>query len=332
MAASREAGRPYTVSEFNQPYPNRQAAELDPLLAAFGAFQGWDSIMHFAYSHGRGWDNPTPGSFDINGDWTKWPNLGQSAWLFRSGAIAAGTSPVEIAVSKETRMQFTRQRKLSAYQAFLGANGIDPALAFVHPIGLRAAEKPLVQAEAPSSPYRSDTGELVYDKMGRTYVIRAAKAAAAIGYFTKAEAGAMDVELVVSDHGFATIVLTSLDDRPLSQSRRMLLSTPGYTLGAGQKLGLYAGMKDWWTFPAELGSAKPSVDRVAKSPVLMERVESYVTLHTSSNSLAVYPLDGAGGRLAALPSKDVVHCTVGFRVHLQAEGQTLAPWYEWVTQ
>jgi hypothetical protein len=38
MAASREAGRPYTVSEFNQPYPNRQAAELDPVLAAFGAF------------------------------------------------------------------------------------------------------------------------------------------------------------------------------------------------------------------------------------------------------------------------------------------------------
>ena len=53
MAVSRETGRPYTVSEFNQPYPNRQAAELDPTLAAFGAFQDWDAIMHFAYSHGR---------------------------------------------------------------------------------------------------------------------------------------------------------------------------------------------------------------------------------------------------------------------------------------
>src|SRR5450759_6042098 len=66
--ASREAGRPYTVSEFNQPFPNRQAAELDPVLAAFGAFQGWESIMHFAYSHGRSCDAAGPSSFDINGD------------------------------------------------------------------------------------------------------------------------------------------------------------------------------------------------------------------------------------------------------------------------
>src|ERR1035437_4212256 len=36
MAVSRAAGRPRTVSEFTQPYPNRQAAELDPVLAAFG--------------------------------------------------------------------------------------------------------------------------------------------------------------------------------------------------------------------------------------------------------------------------------------------------------
>ena len=256
MAASREAGRPYTVSEYNQPYPNRQAAELDPVLAAFGAFQGWDAIMHFAYSHGRSWDDPTPSSFDINGDWTKWPNVGQSAWLFRSGAIAAGKSPVEIPVSREVRMQFTRERRLNAIGTFLGANGVDPALAFVHPIGIRAAEKPIGKLAPPAAPYTSDTGELVYDKAGRTYIIRAAKAAGAVGYFRKIEAGAMDVELVASDHGFATILLTALDDRPLAQSRRMLLSTPGYTLGTGQKLALYADTKDWWTFPPEPGSTQ----------------------------------------------------------------------------
>jgi hypothetical protein len=33
MAWAREAGRPYTVSEFNQPWPNTHGAELDPSLA-----------------------------------------------------------------------------------------------------------------------------------------------------------------------------------------------------------------------------------------------------------------------------------------------------------
>ena len=332
MAASREAGRPYTVSEFNQPYPNRQAAELDPVLAAFGAFQGWDSIMHFAYSHGRAWDNAAPESFDINGDWTKWPNVGQSAWLFRSGAIAAGTSPVEIPVSKEVRMQFTRERRLGSISVFLGANGVDPALAFVHPIGIRMAERPLEKLAPPVAPYTSDTGELVYDKAGRTYIIRAAKAAGAVGYFRQAEAGAMDVELVANDHGFATILLTALDNLPLVQSHRMLLSTPGYTLGSGQKLALYADTKDWWTFPPEPGSSKPAAGRSAKPPILMERVESYVTLRTSAKRLTVYPLDGAGQRMAALGAKDIVRGDGTFRIHLQADGQALAPWYELVTE
>src|ERR1035437_8883901 len=90
--------------------------------------------------------------------------------------------------------------------------------------------------DRPRKVARGDTGHLVYDKAVRTYIIRAAKAAGAVGYFRKAETGAMDVELVANDHGFATILLTALDNRPLAQSRRMLLSTPGYTLGTGQKL------------------------------------------------------------------------------------------------
>jgi hypothetical protein len=74
-------------------------------------------------------------------------------------------------------MQFTRERKLNAFSTFLGANGVDPALAFVHPIGIRMAEKPIEKLAPLAAPYTSDTGELVYDKAGRTYIIRAAKAA-----------------------------------------------------------------------------------------------------------------------------------------------------------
>ena len=82
---------------------------------------------------------------------------------------------MEISVSKEVRMQFTREKKLNAFNIFLGANGVDPALAFVHPIGIRIAEKPIEKSAPPGAPYTSDTGELVYDKAGRTYIIRAAK-------------------------------------------------------------------------------------------------------------------------------------------------------------
>jgi hypothetical protein len=137
MAIARQAGRPYTVSEYNQPWPNTYAAEIDTTLAVFGAFQDWDSIMHFAYSHGRGWDDGVPNGFNINGDWTKFATLGQAAWLFRSDAIRAGVEPLRIPVSAGQRLRATREKRNGAIGGFLtSVFGFDPNSVFVHRIEL----------------------------------------------------------------------------------------------------------------------------------------------------------------------------------------------------
>src|SRR5258708_32290494 len=93
--------------------------------------------MHFAYSHGRNWDDNVPNGFNINGDWTKFPIVGQSAWLFRSEAIAVGSAPVEIAVRVDLRLRAGREKRNGNISAFLSAaTGYDPAVAFVHPVRL----------------------------------------------------------------------------------------------------------------------------------------------------------------------------------------------------
>jgi hypothetical protein len=211
IAAAREAGRPYTVSEFNQPWPNRQAAEIDPTLAAFGAFQDWDAIVHFAYSHSRGWENPVPSGFDVNSDWTKWPNIGQSAWLFRTG-VTPGKTPVRVPVSRAMRLEFTKARRMSQVAPFLKAAGFDPAVALQHPVSIERRENAdLSRLTAPAS-YRADTGELAYDEPNKLFTIAASQAAGVFGFTggRKVTAGAIDVELAPSARGFATILLTAL--------------------------------------------------------------------------------------------------------------------------
>ena len=348
-AAARQAGRPYTVSEFNQPWPNTHAAEIDVTLAAFGAFQDWDSIMHFAYSHGRTWDAGVPNGFNINGDWTKFPNFGQAAWLFRSGAIQAGREPVELPVSSALRLQAGREKRNGNISSFLADRlGYDPATAFAHPVRVRREEDvPLAlpkvgripQAPA-AAPYESDTGELTYDRDRKLFLIHAPMAAGVVGFAgpQKISAGAIDVELAPSTSGFAAIVLTSLDQQPLANSARLLLSTPGYTLrsqpGADpprpQALVNYPGTVDWWTLEPD-SPPKPSGDlNGGIRPVWMQRVESYVTLRTSASKLTVYPLDGNGARMT--PLADVEPLDNGFRIHFQADGQSLSPWYELVAE
>ena len=348
MAAAREAGKPYTVSEFNQPGPNRQAAEIDATLAAFGAFQDWDSIMHFAYEHGRNWDTKAPSGFNINGDWTKFPNLGQSAWLFRRGVIQAGKARITIPVSQELRLKAGREKRVGAIAPFLAAaTGYDPAVALLHPVSLAKAEdKALPQAaKGPlTSPFRSDTGELVYDRDKKILTIQAPKAAGVFGFLganNKVTAGALDVELEPAARGFAALLVTPLDERTLRDSRRLLLSIPGYTLRTQpgsdpprpQSFIPYGGAQDWWTVEPDPNSGKPSGNlNGGLPPVWMERVECFVTLRSKARRLAVYPLDGAGARLAALGADAVQRVKGGFRVHLQGEGQALAPWYELVKE
>ena len=173
VAAARVAGLPYTISEFNQPWPNRQAAEIDPTLAAFAAFQDWDGLVHFAYAHGRDWETAVPNGFNVNGDWSKFVNIGQSAWLFRTGAVRTGQNPVAIAVTPEMQLRFGREKRAGAIAAFLNAAaGFDPAIALVHPVGLKKQPAAGAATQPVKAPYRSDTGELLYDPAAKLYVIR----------------------------------------------------------------------------------------------------------------------------------------------------------------
>ena len=368
MAVYREAGRPYTVSEFNQPYPNRQGAEIDPTLAIFGAFQDWDSIMHFAYSHGRNWDEPAPSSFDLNGDWQKWPLAGQSAWLFRSGVIRPAEALVEIPLSREMKLQATRERKQRNFAEFLQqAAGVAPQLALLHRVAVAHADRvpqrarrsqPRVRLhqagaaassareaagagdEIPRSPFEADTGQWTYDEEARRMVLHDERAAGVFGYVRPGEAvsaGDLELTLAESARGFVTLLATPLDGKPLRESGRILLSVPGYVRGTQpgtqparpKELVPYEGAKDWWTLEKDPGfEDRPSGARDAERPVWMERVECRVTLKASARGLRVFPLGPAGERLAPLPDSHVRAVPGGFEIHLQADGQQFSPWYE----
>lgn len=346
MAVARQFGRPYTVSEFNQPWPNTYAAEIDPTLAAFAVFQDWDSIMHFAYSHGPNWDDGVPNGFNLNGDWTKFPNVGQSAWLFRSGALQSGNEPIDIPVSRELQLRAAREKRNGNIVGFLStATGFKSANVFIHPVAMvRDEERALTETvkSEPPSPYSSDTGEITYDPNRKLFLIHASMAAGVFGFAgrEKASAGAIDVELSPAARGFCSILLTPLDHRRLADSAHLLLSVAGSTLRSQpgvapsrpQRVVNYGTATDWWTLETEPGfSSKPSGNlNGGVQPVWMERVEAYVTLRTSAIRLTLYPLDGAGQRLLPLGDSDIERINGGYRIRLQ--GQAASPWYEIVAE
>ncbi len=343
VAAARRAGRPYTVSEFNQNWPNRQAAELDPTIAAFGAFQDWNALMHFAYAHAAHWDLEAPSGFDLVSDHTKLVAFGQAAWLFRSGAIRPGQQRIEIPVPLELRLAAARARRIRDLPEFFQERlGLAPETIFVHPVGLvmnDTGELPDSARQRPEAPYRADTGELSFDPARRLLLIHAPLAAGVFGFagYERVAAGDIELELAPSSRGFAAVLVTALDGQPICESGRLLVTTPGHTLRSKsgteppepQRLVLYPGTKDWWTLePDPEEPARPSGSRSGgHGPVWMERIESRLTVRTSAGRVAVYPLDRAGARGEPLEKRFVSAVPGGFAIHFHAEGQQPAPWY-----
>lgn len=325
-AFARQAGKPYTVSEFNQPYPNRQAAEIDPTFAAFAAFQDWDGVMHFAYEHGRSWDRNAPSGFNLNGDFSKLAAFGQAGYLFRKGLVRPAEREFVVPLPRSLREKATAERMQFRLANFFETLGIDPNLAFARRIAVDPTVEITPQGEKSQPPYRAENGGISYDPLRQLFLIHAEQAAGAFGFLLEepATAGPVTFSLAPGARGFASLLLTALDGKPLQESARLLLTNPGFTLGENQKLIPYKKDPSWFTLAPE-NPERPSSPYGAAPPVVMEHVPAIVTLKSKLRAISVYPLDATGKRLTPLP---VEKTPQGYRFRLTAD----TPWYEITTE
>ncbi|MGA2183667.1 MAG: hypothetical protein ABSH47_11615 [Bryobacteraceae bacterium] len=349
MAWSREAGRPYTVSEFNQPWPNTHGAEIDASIAAFASFQDWDAIMHFDYSGARNWDTPSPAAFDANGDWTKSPLMGQSAWIFRTYALTPGPTVLNVPVPAAQRVQATANSQ-SPMQWVASVLGVPQQVAFTERVQLvKDSTDPL------QLPQASGTGELTFDPENKLLYLHAAKVAGVIGNIgtgSTRTSGPIDVQLAPAAQGFASVLVTTLDNKPVASSGRLLISVPGYArralpapgdrapdaaTAAPQVLVNYLGDPAWWTIDPRnavptwggwVGRSPPAGNMDGGySPTFMQRVECWLTLRTKSTAISVAALDGAGNIAGTLPASEIQAVDGGFRIHLNGDEQAMSPWF-----
>ena len=343
----RDLSKPYVISEFNQPWPNRKAAEIIPETAAMAARQGWSAIMFYDYSHTRDYGSNVPREFSLTGDVTKLIQLGQVAWLYRSGAIPPIGNPLDIKISSQLMVQSEQDRVLGEVSDFLQKRaGVDPAAAFTREVGITTSRE-TVQSAEPSALTRS--GETTFDTEHHRLVINETAVKGVVGTFTpgtRQDFGSFRIEMPQSSNGFVSILLSSRDGQPIATSRRLLLTVPGYTLGSlpnasspqTQQLVPYRPMLDQWVnhprdmlkgkpkWQLEATPQEPASQIVVHGPLCMQRVAPSIYFETADRPAVVFPLDAAGKRLPPLSVSNVEKSKNGLTIQLQA-GRP-APWYE----
>lgn len=305
------AGKPYTVSETNHPFPNEWASEGIPLLAAYGSLQDWDAIVMYTFEPklAADWKPYVGDPFDISLDPVRMTEMATGALTFLRGDVRAARQTVTRTYSPE---QVLASRLLPRTEQPYFTPGFPLALPLEHAVRIRSLDGPPTApiATRDQNPIVSDTGELSWktsEGKNGLVTVETGRTEALIG-FVAANPTVLHNLSATLDNKFSTLVLSSLDGRPLDRCTKMLLTAGSRVANTGMK----------WN------DTRTRVLNQGGSPSLIEPVTGTVTLHNIAKAagVAVSALDGAGNPIGAPRAAAKTAAGWEFRI-----GEPATTWY-----
>jgi hypothetical protein len=288
------AGKPYTVSEINEPFPNDYAAEQIPILASYAALQDWDGIFWYTFEPKKDpdWKPYVGDPFDISLDPVRMTQLAAGALLFARGDVTAAKETFARSYSRD---QVNASGRLGRTEAPYFTPGFPLSLPLMHGsrIGSLDGAPTATFPAAGDAPYVSDTKELVW-KPG-VVTVDAAKSQAAIGFLKDNPVSLRHLAAHLETE-FAAVILCAVDDRPIERSVRMLL-TAGSTV-------------------ANTNNGPPSTIRNVRGDLVLRNL-------AGARRVTISALDGSGARMGTPAAAEKT--PEGWRVKL---GETVTSWYE----
>ena len=311
LARSAVAGKPYTVSEVNHPFPNDYASEGIPILAAYAALQDWDGVFWYTLEHDppAEWRPRLGGHFDLRPDPLKMAQLAAGALLF----LRADVAPARAAhLRSYTAAQALDSLRLPHEERPFFTPGFDLTL----PLRMRVRIRGLdggpsdVAPAAPAGPIASDTGELVWRHGAKgtgLVTLDAPRAQAIVGFPPREGTRLSHLEARV-ENAFAALTLGALDAEPIARSSRLLLVAATRVSNTGQ----------------EWNATRTGLDAWGTAPVRVEPVRGRVTLRrlTGARRVVARPLDAAGEPSG--PALEGLATADGWQLDL---GDAPAGWY-----
>jgi hypothetical protein len=314
LSRSAIAGKPYTVSEVNNPFPNDYAGEGIPILAAYAGLQDWDGIFWYTFEpkSDPAWKPYVGDAFDISLDPVKMPELAAGALMFLRGDVAKAHSVNERTYSEK---QVFDSMLIPATERPYFTESFPLALPLEHEVRIGSLDgsqtKPFEKV-TPTDPIVSDTKELAWqtgaDHKAGLVMVDTPRSQALIG-FIKGQGKTLRNMTVEVSNNFCTILLSSMDDQPIASSAKLLLTAGGSVENTGQR----------WN------SAGTDVTSFGTAPTLVEPVKGTMTLLglEGARAVRVQPLDGAGQPLGELIDARISGGMWGFSL-----GSVTTTWYE----
>ena len=289
LSRTAVAGKPYTVSEFNHPFPNDWAAEGIPIAAAYGAFEDWDAIIVYTFEPKRdpSWTSYVGDPFDISLDPVRMTQMATGALAFLRGDVRPARETV---TRSYTRDQAFESRRLNRTEQPYFTPGFPLALPLTHGVRIASLDGAPTATFAPldTTTMVSDTRELTWRTTADHHGLvteETDRTQALIGFVGTHRPAVKNLATNVRNE-FAAIVLSAMDAKPIASAARLLLTTGSRVSNTGLQWNAER------TRPTQQGGA----------PSLIEPVVGTVTLRGLTGrvrGVSARALDGAGKPIGA---------------------------------
>lgn len=325
LAAQRVDGKPYTVSEYNHPFPNQYGAEGQPMLRAYGQLQGWDGVFEYTYNHRPNFQPQRHTYFFSMINRTDvLAHFPACAAVFLRGDVQEAKRSVVAAVDYPA--YFDRLTASRAVGASIDSAGFDSRLTLIHKAaidltGKHGTDPATVDGiSADRKVFVSDTGELKWnvEQPGAGYfTINTPNTKLFTGFPQGRTIELGDVTLAIGKTrlNWATVSLVSRHATGFGESNRpanILLAATGLSENQGMKIDQVTAttitLEDDW----------------GDGPVCAEGIPATITLPVAPDRLRCFALDPGGNRKSQLPVEK--NGTGGSTIAIKPDYKTV--WYE----
>lgn len=143
LAIQRVYGKPFSVSEFDMPYPNQFSSELMPMVSSFASFQDWDCLFNFCFEITEKNSNKAKitGFFDQANNPSKNAANMVASRIFRNFLVKSAKT--DIYSSRSMKDEIENMPNIENAWSFSDSKmtGIPLEFALVHKVGIFYADK-----------------------------------------------------------------------------------------------------------------------------------------------------------------------------------------------
>ncbi|MES2309773.1 MAG: hypothetical protein V4507_13030 [Verrucomicrobiota bacterium] len=263
LARQHVEGMPYTVSEWNNVWPNEWIIEGPTLMASYGGFQDWDGLMIFGFT-GQPYKSRMEHAFSIDSKPHMLASFVSASLQFLRGDVRPGPilrKPLSMDHYEKTAGNEFSQLEVLTHRTLLN---LDPS------------------KTTPDATSSSESTSLSWEK--DRFLINTPCTQGYVGFSKNNVIKTADLT-VTPQTDFAQIVVQSLDSLPLSQSKHLFVTAVARAENNQQTYQLF----------------KHGLMNEGKGPIFMEPVQATVSFKGahSEGEVKMFLLDSQGRRTTA---------------------------------